>query len=285
MRDQAILENGIYVEIVEDEALASGFGWGPSGPVSKTLQDAIGGCRRAALIEVAQRMDACVSHVAALGRALRDLGGVAVRMEASGLVSAWKPWLDQLERGGPAGLCAVGVSIVQGDETYFTCGMHQFDLPDAEVSMAAPSAAAEWLRCISVFQVAEQPVLATGHTFRPDEQSTRRVIERWPDHRHRPDDGRHNPFGVWRILPEGVQGLAPLDPVPVIMPSLAAQLTAAEQSKGRALTRGEVEHLVEKCPAIAMQLSDTLVIERSRGYADIEPRRAWEQWQIVRAWG
>jgi hypothetical protein len=43
-----------------------------------------------------------------------------------------------------------------------------------------------------------------------------------------------------------------------------------------------VEQVVHNAPAIAMEARDALALERSRGYADIEPELAWEQWQIVR---
>ena len=73
-----------------------------------------------------------------------------------------------------------------------------------------------------------------------------------------------------------------MDPVPVITPSLVAQLLAAEGEKGAPLTQSEVEKLVDRSPAIAMALADALTLERSRGYADLEPRQAWAQWQLVR---
>jgi len=57
---------------------------------------------------------------------------------------------------------------------------------------------------------------------------------------------------------------------------------AAESSKGRALSQREVEAFTFNAAAIAMEPLDALALERSRGYADIEPELAWEQWQIVR---
>ncbi|MCB9562207.1 MAG: hypothetical protein H6708_17520 [Kofleriaceae bacterium] len=73
------------------------------------------------------------------------------------------------------------------------------------------------------------------------------------------------------------------DLVPTIIPALVAQLLAAERAKGSALTRMEVERLVAEAPAMAVDARRALALERSRGYADLEPRRAWEQWQLVRA--
>lgn len=72
------------------------------------------------------------------------------------------------------------------------------------------------------------------------------------------------------------------DPVPTLLPSLVALLAAAERSKGGALTKTEVEALVDKATAIAMSPADQLKLEQSRGYADIEPRLAWEQWRLIR---
>ncbi|MCA9677314.1 MAG: hypothetical protein KC464_19980 [Myxococcales bacterium] len=275
--------DGVYVDVVADRDLARGFAWGPDGALPDDVVALVDGFGRAALVEIAQRLDRAAARAAALGRALRDVGGVAVRMEGSGAASTWEPWLARLDSGLSTDLYAASVIRVQDDDTQFTCGMHQFELPDAEIAMADPDTAARWLAGFGVFQLAEDPALASGHTFRPDDASPRRAFERWPDHRHHPDDGRHNPFGVWRFLPEGAPGLGAQDLVPTIIPALVAQLLAAERAKGSALTRMEVERLVAEAPAMAVDARRALALERSRGYADLEPRRAWEQWQLVRA--
>jgi len=160
--------------------------------------------------------------------------------------------------------------------------MHHFDLPDAEITMNDGQTATAWLDSFCVFQLAEQPGLASGHTFQPHADAARRAFDRWPDHRHPPSDGRHNPFGLWRFRQPGAPGPAGGKLVPTIMPSLVALLLAAERSKGSPLTRPEVEAIVAKSAAIMMNPRDVRALERSRGYADIEPELAWPQWQIVR---
>jgi hypothetical protein len=57
---------------------------------------------------------------------------------------------------------------------------------------------------------------------------------------------------------------------------------AAERSKGAPLSEKEVRDIVDDSSAVAMSPADALSLERSRGYADIEPELAWEQWQLVR---
>ncbi len=256
----------IRVEVITDDGLAESFGW-----------------NHAALVEIAGRLDERAAVAAAIGRALRDLGGVAIRMEASGAVSAWEPWLERMESGSTSRLHDASVIVVVGERTAFTCGMHQFDLPDAEIDVADAADASRWLTALNLYQLVEQPALASGHTFHPDTSCPRRVLERWPDHRHADADGRHNPFGVWRLVADDADALEALDPIPTIVPSLVATLLAAERDKGAALTEEEVDRVVDGAPAIAMSAEDLRALERSRGYADIEPRRAWAQWQIFRS--
>ncbi len=285
----ALAESGVIkphevrVDVVEDSQLAAAFRWGRSGALDEDLLKRIAACTCAALVECGVRLDESPREIAQLGRALRDAGGLAVRMEASGAASAWDPWLGHLESGDPSRLYTCAALLVQDDDgVMFTCGMHHFDLPDAQLRTEDPSDAMTWLDAFCGYQLVEQPTLISGHTFRPSADVSRRTLERWPDHRHHPDDGRHNPFGLWRFLEPGARGIEATRPVPVIVPPLVAMLLSAERSAGHPLTRGEVEELVQKSPAIAMEPRDVAVLERARGYADLEPELAWEQWQIVR---
>jgi Domain of unknown function (DUF4261) len=220
--------------------------------------------------------------VGKVGYALSELGGVAIRMEASGAASAWEPWLSAFAEGDLAAVYARSVLLVGDEAETFTCGMHQFGLPDAQIAIDDRSDAARWLDTLCAYQVEERPVLLSGHTFRPDADSERRVLERWPDPHHDSRDGRHNPFGQWRIQREAEARLRAAAVVPVIIPSLVAQLMAAEREKGRPLSQREVEALTANATAMTMHPEAAIALERSRGYADIEPELAWEQWQIVR---
>lgn len=269
------------VDVVHDGGLGRAMAYGRGGRLPDALVARAEACTSAALIEVSGRLDEDPARVAKIGRALRDAGGVAVRNEASGGASLWEPWIEHLESNDPYRVYASAVVVVVDAEEVFTCGMHQFDLPDAELPDAS-GASIEWLDPFCAFQVAEQPRLGTGHTFAPDAATPRRKIERWPDHRHHPRDGRHNPFGLWRVLPEGDPGLEALNPSPTPIPTLVSILLATERAKGAPLTREEVERLADGCTAVALSLADSIELERSRGYADLEPRRAWDQWRLVR---
>ena len=282
---EAALPGSFRVEVVQDDQLATGFTWGRQGHLAKEVLGRVATCPRAAVVEFRGRLNEHAPEVARLGRALRDAGGVAVRMEASGAASTWELWLERLESGDLFRVYESAVLLVEGDDdVMFTCGMHHFDLPDAQVvGIADSNEAIAWLDAFCLHQLAERPALMSGHTFRPDADAQRRNFVRWPDHRHHPDDGRHNPFGVWRFRKPGSPGIQPARLALTMIPSLASVLMAAEKSAGRPLKRREVEEIVANCATIAMEPHDALMLERSRGYADIEPELAWEQWQIVRA--
>ena len=282
--DDAPIQAGeVRAQLVEDDDFGRAFSWGRRGALDAKLVSRIGRCKRAALVEVGYRLRESAAEVARIGRALRDVGGLAVRMEVSGGASPWEIWLECLESGTPSRIYESAVVLAEGEDgALFTCGMHLFGLPDAEISMPDAGEALAWLDAFCIYQLAESPALASGHTFRPSADAERRVLERWPDHRHDPGDGRYNPFGLWQLRTPDSARLKATKLALTFIPSLSVVLTAAEQAKGSPLGQAEVEQIVAEGSVVAMEHRDTQALERSRGYADIEPELAWEQWQIVR---
>ncbi len=75
----------------------------------------------------------------------------------------------------------------------------------------------------------------------------------------------------------------PDDDVLIIpVPSLVATLLNHERTKRAPLTRDEVIEIRDNCPCIAMTPEQLQSIEERRGYSDIDPEWAWEQWQEAR---
>jgi hypothetical protein len=278
--DAPLARAEIGLRVVEDASLPRAFQQGEDW--TPALVEQIARVERAAVVDVALPLLEEHAAVVEVVRALRAAGGLALRMEGSGRAWDLDAWFECVGSGDLSGLHAACVVFVQDQGTIFTCGMHQLGLPDAEIAMADRGLAASWLETFQLFQLMEKPLLATGHTFRPDAGSQRRILERWPDPRHRAGDGRHNPFGLFRFLPEDAPPRRVLDPVPVIIPPLVAMLMAAERQKGTPLERNEVEAIAAQSPALMMELAHALELEKSRGYADIDPELAYEQWSIVR---
>lgn len=209
----------------------------------------------------------------AIGR-LREVGALAVRLEQSKLGWPIDTWLEHFDRGGDAYRGAV--VALGGEDHVQTCGMHAFSLPDVRLPRAGATAAqvGAFVAALCRYQIDEAPMLRSGQTFRPDEHTARRVIERWPDDGYPADHACHNPYGVWRLGPPGGTARAIGKLELMFMPSLAAILMDLEARHGAPLTRAQVEAARDAAACVAMVPHDALALERSRGYADLEPERA-----------
>lgn len=115
--------------------------------------------------------------------------------------------------------CAV--MVLQDRGVSRSCGMHAFGLPDAQVE-APPSEANPLLGSLNVYQLAEDPVLVSGDTFRPDLDTPRRRLERWPDDGYPPGHACHNPFGTWRVGTGGDEADSRSELRPVFIPALVS---------------------------------------------------------------
>ena len=67
------------------------------------------------------------------------------------------------------------------------------------------------------------------------------------------------------------------------VPALVAVLLSLERKKGAPLSEAEVLEARDKASCIVMPRSAYEQVAQTRGYPDIDPERAWEEWQDVRA--
>ena len=65
-------------------------------------------------------------------------------------------------------------------------------------------------------------------------------------------------------------------------PALVVLLLAAERSKGSPLTEDEVVEVRDNATCIRLRRSASEALAAERGYADLDPERCFEEWQIVR---
>jgi hypothetical protein len=68
----------------------------------------------------------------------------------------------------------------------------------------------------------------------------------------------------------------------VFIPALVTVLIAAENKKGSPLEEAEVLSIRDSAVCMAVRLSDAVEAERRRGYPDIAPETAWEDWKSLR---
>jgi hypothetical protein len=70
--------------------------------------------------------------------------------------------------------------------------------------------------------------------------------------------------------------------VPVFVPPLLTLLQKKERTKGSPLTKEEVLEIRDNATMILMKADEALKMADSRGYRDIDPDKAWEQWLQIR---
>jgi hypothetical protein len=214
---------------------------------------------------------------------LRDAGALAVRLEESKVGWEVSRWLELFSSSNPVRWHQGAVLFLKGDSALQSCGMHAFSLPDVRVALDdEPGRLQTIASVLNAYQLAQDPVLLSGQTFAPDVQTPRRVVERWPDTEHPPDHACHNPYGVWRLGPPGGTARETPKLVPVFIPALRDLLAGLEARESKPLTREQVETIRDEGACLTMEPRDAQRLERSRGYADLDPELVWEQWQLVR---
>src|SRR5438105_6229904 len=142
------------------------------------------------------------SAIAKLGRVLASAGASAVRVEQSKAGYAIERWLELVDGSDPWTLYRAAVVVLVGKDEVTSCGMHVFSFADAQIRLDAQTdarAANQLLAALNVYQIAEDPLLLSGHTFSPDRDNPKRVLHRWPDATYEPGHMCHNPFGIWRL--------------------------------------------------------------------------------------
>jgi hypothetical protein len=70
--------------------------------------------------------------------------------------------------------------------------------------------------------------------------------------------------------------------IPVYIPALVVLLTHHERKLGRPLTEDEVTSIRDNGVCMMLRASAAVEMAEQRGYPDIDPERAWQEWQVVR---
>lgn len=131
-------------------------------------------------------------------------GGLGVKVESAGNAHPGPAWLDLTASFLPFDLYRSFVTLVGGPDLYYSCGMHVFGLPDADMPTSVdPDEAARVMNRFHLYQMTESPKLADGHTFSmaadtPVYRMRQRTCTQFPA-----DDPFHNPYGLWHLEPAG----------------------------------------------------------------------------------
>jgi len=130
---------------------------------------------------------------------LRSIGGAAIKVETAGVAHSWDRWTELLA-GHPFNIYTAAITLVADVDYFYSCGMHNFSLPDCEVPVTiGAEVASELMNQFNYWRLAEKPLLENGHTFSLESGSPRYRVQHIPDSRHDNDHPFFNPYGLWRL--------------------------------------------------------------------------------------
>lgn len=195
---------GCMLDVREhDDQLRRYFETAGQGLLSRTLLDAVGAHASTAYLVFEEPGYETARFAARCVRALLKAGGIAVKVESAGVAHSPEEWIRRSASDEPFDLYSLFVVLVGHDERYYSCGMHNFGLPDAAVpaAMGAEDGAA-LLNFFNFYRLVENPTLNDGETFSADADSPRYRLTREPYlEGYDPDEPLYNPHGLWSLRP------------------------------------------------------------------------------------
>ena len=132
-------------------------------------------------------------------QAFLDIGGIAVKVESAGIAHESAHWQANYDSKDVFDLYSLFVSLIEGDDCYYSCGMHNFGKADVAIALSEDLSLAIYvMNVFNYYRLTESPILQDEHTFRPDIESPAYRLK-WIEDRDELDSLMHNPYGKWYL--------------------------------------------------------------------------------------
>lgn len=196
-----VTRKSYLVEILEhDPRLQEAFRVASGGGMLPDDLAAIGQHRHTLYISSSEVSANSARHMMRAAATLLECGGLGVKIESSGVAHGAARWRKLAATADPFFLYTAYVTLIHGRGYYYSCGMHNFGLPDCRVSdRLDASAAARLMNIFNHHLLAESPSLHPGHTFSLDAGTPHFRLVEETDLNHEPGHRFHNPFGLWQL--------------------------------------------------------------------------------------
>ncbi|MGE7879290.1 DUF4261 domain-containing protein [Peribacillus muralis] len=134
------------------------------------------------------------------GAAILRAGGMAVKIETTGLAHSKEDWLKLHQSPDILSVYAHFVTIIGEEDYYCSFGMKSFGLPDAvTLNTMSPKEAAALLNTFNYYHVGERPLFTNGETFSIQQDAPDFTLTSLQDFRYEEDHPFYNPFGLWNL--------------------------------------------------------------------------------------
>ncbi|MBT2647774.1 DUF4261 domain-containing protein [Bacillus sp. ISL-34] len=134
------------------------------------------------------------------GAAILRAGGMAVKIETSGIAHSKEAWLHLHHSPDILSVYAHFVTIIGEEDYYCSFGMKAFGLPDAvTLNTMSPKEAAALLNTFNYYHVGERPLFKNGETFSIQQDAPDFILTGLQDFRYEEGHPFYNPFGLWNL--------------------------------------------------------------------------------------
>jgi hypothetical protein len=182
-----------------DPQMKRAFELAGQGRLSHTLLSAIDAHTTVLYVRLPPNLLQERAKVAKFTQLLQSIGGLAIKVESAGVAHDWERW-NTLLAGTPFDVYTAAIALVADTHHFYSCGMHNFSLPDCEVPRALGiEVAAELMNKFNFWRLVESPVLEDRHTFSATITEPRYRVLLVSDSRHEAGDPFFNPHGLWRL--------------------------------------------------------------------------------------
>lgn len=196
-----------HVELVFSEPyeqMASAFEFGGQGKISTETLEKVAEHQSFVTLYFTGDIVSQKDRILKFTEVLSKCGGIAVRLENSGIAVEWQNWFELLGSDNLFHTYSASVVLIGDEQYYYSCGMHSFGLPDTQISNRFdPAHGADLINRFNYWQIVEKPVLEAGHSFSLTEDSPHFRLGLTKDLRHSEDELFYNSHGIWELRHEG----------------------------------------------------------------------------------
>lgn len=151
--------------------------------------------------------DVSINHARQMmkvGRRLLQAGGLAVKVETSGVAHSAERWRNfEAASAETSPLYCAYVNLLEGDDYVYTCGMHNFGLPDVSLPRQQDAAAAaDILHEFNQYHIETLPQFNDGDIFSLEKSAPSYALNFETCDSFAPEHPFYNPFGRWHLTPQ-----------------------------------------------------------------------------------
>jgi len=183
-----------------DDNLGSAFRYAAQGRIEDSVLEEIDAHTYTAYVVCPVQSPAGVAAVVEASRALFSAGGIAIKVESAGIAHSEERWRELTDTFEPEKVIQAFVCLVGDSEGAFSCGMHNFGLPDTFLHESiGQEHLAVALTQANLYQLARPEVLRDGDLiqFGTNVGAFRAFLSVYEG--YHPATNHYNPYGRWNL--------------------------------------------------------------------------------------